>query len=206
MDHRKMKTILLMMGLSMVMCSTLPYGKIQGQLIGEKSESPVSEGIIIPWWIENNVKATAVIALATEVGDDGRFEIKNLPPGKYVLFYSTHDSSKAHLNMLQGASIPLSLEPFLKSVRSLQEDSQVKEGLISKTIPSIGILDDLESGITIQAGSTFDYDNNGLVSGGTGSLLLTKYGFSANYRDGKITSLKMPSRGVANISIQAWGL
>ncbi|MBT3602115.1 MAG: hypothetical protein HN521_03525 [Candidatus Latescibacteria bacterium] len=202
----RLKAHFIVVSLCLITCSTLPYGKITGELVGEKSESPISGGTIIPCWIENNVRATVVLGLATTVGSDGKFEITNLPPGRYILLYNTSERLMTTWDTLDGVSVPLSLESFLDVTRPLTEEGQPRGNLKSETYTSLKVLDGLEGGITLQTGSTFEYDNNGLLKGGAGSFLLKEYGFSVNYDEGKILSVKIPSRGMVDVSIKAWGL
>jgi hypothetical protein len=182
-----------------IACSTKPYGKITGQLIGDQSEKPLSGGFIVPCWIGNGTNATVILDLATKSDDDGKFEMPKIPPGKYILLYQMPNKGTQNEN-LEGLSVPVAIESILKFVLDMKS---IKD---SKKIPPIRAIDGLNGGITLQKGSTIEYDNTGLIIGGNGSFFLPEYGCSLNYEKGKVIAVKMPSRGVIDITIKAWGL
>jgi hypothetical protein len=196
---------LIIMSVLPIACSTMPYGKITGQLIGEESKKPLHGGVIVPCWIGNGTQATVILDMATVSDENGEFELPSIPPGKYILLYHpSEDFLTTRHPDLDGLSVPVAIESILNFVQYSTSDLLPRNG--PKTIDPPKVLDGLKGGITLQTRSTIEYDNSGRIIGGNGSFVFPEYGLSVNYEKGRINSVKMRSRGVVDVKIKAWGL
>jgi len=167
-------------------------GVLRGKLIGAVSQKPLVGAALILCLVGAERECTLQADLIATTEDDGDFELTDVPPSSYAVFYDPSGNAKAGWKEMDGLEISLKFEGvamFSPSPERTEFFSTFGGG------ESIGM--------TPQTSINFDAEGNAT---GEGSLISNKYGLTLQFHDGQPLTIQVQRGETTGLEIMAWGL
>lgn len=166
-------------------------GVLRGTLIGAESQKPLAGAAIILCLVGVERKCTLEADLIATVEEDGGFELTDIPPVSYVIFYDPSGNARVGWKEINELEISLKIEGVAMPSSSQRTEffSTFGGG------ESIGITPDTSIG--------FDAEGNII---GEGSFISERYGLTLQFHDGQPLTIQVQRGEITELEIMAWGL
>lgn len=168
-------------------------GTAQGNLIGAESAQPLAGAAVVLCSVvaeQTCMLRADLVSISTE---EGSFELTEVPPGSYVVFYNPSAEASSTWEELDGLEMILKLEGLGLS----RFPSPARTELFS-TFGGGG-------SITWQKGTSIGFDDAGVLEG-DGSIISEEHGLTMDFHEGKPITVEVQPGETTAIEIRAWGL
>ncbi|OGO04159.1 MAG: hypothetical protein A2Y60_02955 [Chloroflexi bacterium RBG_13_54_9] len=160
--------------------------------MGAESQNPLSAAAVILCLVTADKKCSLKANLVTTVNEDGSFEIINIPPGSYVVFYGPSGKASSGWKDIDGLEMILNLDGLNDPPGSVSFEE------LKSTFCGGG-------GMTIKRGTIFEFRGH-IVVPMEGGIISEKYGLTMDFPEGKPITVDVQPGKVTQIEIKAWAL
>ena len=166
-------------------------GGVVGRIQGADSKEPLAGAAVIlcPVTVEHTCLLTA--ALSTVAGEDGSFQMTDVPAGRYFSFYDRTGGAKENWEDSDQSELIINLQGLENRFRS-----EARTQLFA-TFGGGG-------GISESKGTVTRY-KDGKLAGGDGSISSLALGLTLEFRELKPLQIEVVAGEEANLNIEAWG-
>jgi hypothetical protein len=166
-------------------------GTLKGKLLGADSQKVLGGAAIILCSVVDEQKCSLKAGLVTTVMEDGCFELVDIPPATYIVFFDPSGKATLSWKEIDGLEMILKLEGLARFPGTARDE-------LFSTFGGNGA-------ITIKKGFSLEFKEDGRF-GGDGSVISDKYGLTMDFHEGKPIMAEIQPGKITEIEIQAVGL